>query len=288
MTAMVSDAVVIGSSTRRSTTMFPDAGPVTRRPAGVSSPRTDGRGEPVHIDPRALSASLEGLGSTDIGAIPVEAALERVMGAARGLFAVSGVGLMLVDDGGSLRYVLGSDPAAQALEQAQEDLVEGPCVDSFVLADPVRTDDLITDPRWPRLGARLAGAGVRAVLGVPTPSRGRAGGLAQRVPRDLLRMGRQRPGRDRHLRRGRRGRARGRRRGAAGGAHRGPAPGGARPAGGDRARRGPAHGPPRHRRASVRSGRSGEPRGTAGAGSPMLPRTSWRVPTADSAQPRRG
>jgi len=122
----------------------------------------------VHIDPRALSASLEGLGSTDIGAIPVEAALERVMGAARGLFAVSGVGLMLVDDGGSLRYVLGSDPAAQALEQAQEDLVEGPCVDSFVLAEHVRTDDLITDPRWPRLGARLAGAGVRAVLGVPT------------------------------------------------------------------------------------------------------------------------
>ena len=122
----------------------------------------------MHIDPRALSASLEGLGSTDIGAIPVEAALERVMGAARGLFAVSGVGLMLVDDGGSLRYVLGSDPAAQALEQAQEDLVEGPCVNSFVLAEPVRTDDLITDPRWPRLGARLAGAGVRGVLGVPT------------------------------------------------------------------------------------------------------------------------
>jgi GAF domain-containing protein len=122
----------------------------------------------VHIDPKALSASLEGLGSTDIGGIPVEAALERVMGAARGLFAVSGVGLMLVDNGGSLRYVLGSDPAAQALEQAQEDLVEGPCVDSFVLAQYVRTDDLITDARWPRLGARLAGAGVRAVLGDPT------------------------------------------------------------------------------------------------------------------------
>jgi GAF domain-containing protein len=121
----------------------------------------------VHIDPKALSASLEGLGSTDIGGIPVEAALERVMGAARGLFAVSGVGLMLVDDGGALRYVLGSDPAAQALERAQEDLVEGPCVDSFVLAEHVRTGDLITDPRWPRLGARLAGAGVRAVLGVP-------------------------------------------------------------------------------------------------------------------------
>jgi GAF domain-containing protein len=122
----------------------------------------------VHIDPQALSASLEGLGSTDIGGIPVEAALERVIVAARGLFAVSGVGLMLVDDGGSLRYVLGSDPAAQALERAQEELVEGPCVDSFVLAEYVRTDDLITDPRWPRLGARLSGAGVRAVLGVPT------------------------------------------------------------------------------------------------------------------------
>ena len=122
----------------------------------------------MHIDPRALAASLEGLGSMDSDGVPVEAALERVMGAARGLFSVSGVGLMLVDDGGSLRYVLGSDPAAQALERAQEDLVEGPCVDSFVLGEHVRTDDLIADPRWPRLGARLAGAGVRAVLGVPT------------------------------------------------------------------------------------------------------------------------
>lgn len=122
----------------------------------------------MHIDPRALSASLEGLGSTDIGGISVEAALERVVGAARQLFTVTGVGLMLVDDGGSLRYVIGSDPAAQALEQAQEDLGEGPCVDGFVLGRDVRTDDVITDPRWPQLAARLAGAGVRAVLGVPT------------------------------------------------------------------------------------------------------------------------
>ena len=121
----------------------------------------------MHIDPQALSRSLEGLGSTDMGTIPVEAALERVVEAARELFAV-GVGLMLVDDDGALRYVLGSDPPAQALEQAQEDLIEGPCVDSFVLGAPVRTDDLIEDPRWPRLGARLAGTGVHAVLGVPT------------------------------------------------------------------------------------------------------------------------
>lgn len=122
----------------------------------------------MHIDPQALSTSFEGLGSTDMGTIPVEAAIERVVEAARGLFSVSGVGLMLVDDTGALRYVLGSDPSAQALEQAQEDLVEGPCVDSFVLGEHVRTDDLIADPRWPRLGARLAGAGVGAVLGVPT------------------------------------------------------------------------------------------------------------------------
>lgn len=122
----------------------------------------------MHIDPQALSRSLEGLGSSDIGGIPVEAALERVVGAARGLFAVRGVGLMLVDDGGALRYVLGSDPVAQALERSQEELVEGPCVDSFVLGELVRTDDLIADPRWPRLSARLTGLGARAVLGVPT------------------------------------------------------------------------------------------------------------------------
>ena len=92
-----------------------DAGSVMRASCGGGTgyPRPDGRGTGRCTSTRGrCSGSLEGLGSVDSEGVPLEAALERVMEAARGLSSVSGVGLMLVDDGGSLRYVLGSDPAA--------------------------------------------------------------------------------------------------------------------------------------------------------------------------------
>ena len=81
---------------------------------------------------------------------------------------VTGVGLMLVSADGSLRYVGATDESAQALERAQEDLGEGPCVDCFVLATPVATSDLVSDPRWPDLAGLVAGEGIGAVMGIPT------------------------------------------------------------------------------------------------------------------------
>lgn len=90
------------------------------------------------------------------------------MGAARNLFAVTGAGFMLLGPGGELRYVGATDEAARALEAVQEELSEGPCVDSFVLGEPVATADLRADDRWPTLAARLDGVPVRAVLGIPT------------------------------------------------------------------------------------------------------------------------
>ena len=122
----------------------------------------------VHIDPAALASSVEGLASVASEPIPLEDALERVIQAAKRLFAVSGAGLMMVDGDGALRYVVATDPATHALESVQEELGEGPCVDSFVLGTEVRTDDLGADPRYDRLGPRLAPEGIHAVLGVPT------------------------------------------------------------------------------------------------------------------------
>lgn len=98
---------------------------------------------------------------------PVEAGLARVIHATGRLFTVTGVGLMLVDEGCELRYVGATDAAARALEAAHEDLGEGPCVDCFVTGEPVETADLQADDRWPALSAAVVPAGVRAVLGMP-------------------------------------------------------------------------------------------------------------------------
>ncbi len=96
--------------------------------------------------------------------------------AVRSLFAVTGCGLMLVGADGDLRYVGATDDAARALESAQEDLGEGPCVDCFVLADTVATTDVMRDPRWPRLPDRIRGHAIGGVLGTPTLLGGQAVG----------------------------------------------------------------------------------------------------------------
>jgi GAF domain-containing protein len=120
-----------------------------------------------HIAPEALATSLDAL--TGRGEPPTfEDGLAAVIEAARGLFAVTGCGLMLVGDDGDLRYVGATDDAARALESAQEDLGEGPCVDCFVMGETVATTDVMADPRWTRLPERIRGHAIGGVLGTPT------------------------------------------------------------------------------------------------------------------------
>lgn len=88
--------------------------------------------------------------------------------AVRTLFDVTGCGLMLVGHDGELRHVGATDDAARALESAQEDLGEGPCIDCFVLGQPVATTDVMADPRWSRLPERIRGHAIGGVLGTPT------------------------------------------------------------------------------------------------------------------------
>lgn len=100
------------------------------------------------------------------------------------MFALSGVGLMFVDSDNALRYVAASDDAIRALESAQEQLGEGPCLDSIVLDAVVRTPDLTTDPRYRSVGALVGPLGVRARC---ARSARRAGDHGQRLPFDRLR-----------------------------------------------------------------------------------------------------
>lgn len=123
----------------------------------------------AHIDAEALARSLAGLTTVDVGHRAVGSeAVAQIVRAAGEIFAVSGVGLMLVAEDQVLRYVAASDARAAELERAQEEMGVGPCVDSFVHEELVTTPDLLDDARWPALGDRLAPHGVRAVMGTPT------------------------------------------------------------------------------------------------------------------------
>lgn len=122
-----------------------------------------------HVDGEALARSLDDLRLPDGDGVELEAAIVRVIRGAAGVFADTGVGLMLIaEDGHTLRYVASSDEAARQLELAHEQSGEGPCVDAFMLDARVRTDDLWQEARWPELRAALRDQPIRAVLGLPT------------------------------------------------------------------------------------------------------------------------
>lgn len=119
------------------------------------------------IDPTDAARSIEGLRQSDLASGELEASLRAVADATSALFGADGGGIMLIDDQQALHYVGATDGRAAALEAAQQETGEGPCVDSLIGDVVVQTPDLLTDSRWPRLRAEMGELGIRAVLGVP-------------------------------------------------------------------------------------------------------------------------
>lgn len=105
-----------------------------------------------------------------------EVALHYLVTAASTLFHADGVGVMLLDDDGALRWVTASSPRAVAYEKAQARLGEGPCLAAVRQRAPMWTSDVSADPRWPSLGAVAQPLGVRAALCAPVELEERAVG----------------------------------------------------------------------------------------------------------------
>jgi GAF domain-containing protein len=99
--------------------------------------------------------------------------LHEIIGTAIPLLRADGVGLMLADRRGELRWVTATNEAEQAFEQAQRDLGEGPCMDAYITGQLVQTTNLQADSRWPRLGPAARSHRVRGVLSAPLLRDGR-------------------------------------------------------------------------------------------------------------------
>jgi transcriptional regulator with GAF, ATPase, and Fis domain len=119
------------------------------------------------VDPNAVARSVADLRADDLGKGELRAALNAVVEASAAVFGADGAGVMLIDDEQALHYVGATDGRAAALEAAQEETGEGPCIDSLVNDTLVCTSDLIDDDRWPRLRQQIGSLGVRAILGAP-------------------------------------------------------------------------------------------------------------------------
>ena len=101
----------------------------------------------------------------------------------------TGAGASLAD-GGSVRFATAIDQAAAAIERAQEDSRQGPCIDALSARKPVRVSDLRERPElWPVFTKRALEYGVVAVVSVPVQLAGvalAALDLYDVCPRDWL------------------------------------------------------------------------------------------------------
>jgi GAF domain-containing protein len=129
------------------------------------------------VSAAGLRRALDQLAELHTTPVSVDAALEQVVASADALFAVDGTALMLVDRDQVLRNLAASDRRAALLEELQAEHGEGPCVDAFDDKQPVWSDDLGREDRWPRFSADAAGRRLLAVLASPIPYSDQAVGV---------------------------------------------------------------------------------------------------------------
>lgn len=83
------------------------------------------------------------------------------------LLGVAGAGVCLGEEG-HLRFVTGVNEATVRVEQAQERVQEGVCVEAFQTGKPVAVPDLaLIGDKWTDFRAEARSVGVSAVVGIP-------------------------------------------------------------------------------------------------------------------------
>jgi hypothetical protein len=82
------------------------------------------------IDRAALAQKISALAGLDAER-DLGRAMQQITSAAKALLRVDGAGLMPADARGQLRWATASDQQTQIIEEGQERLGEGPCVNAF-------------------------------------------------------------------------------------------------------------------------------------------------------------
>jgi GAF domain-containing protein len=138
------------------------------------------------IDPSALARNLSALATLE-AEDDLVGAMQQVTSAAKALLGVDGAGLMLADERGELRWATASDQQTQSIEEGEERLGEGPCVNAFAEHAPMAMRDAAKEPHWGKITNVVTGQEMRAGLSVPVQLEGGPIGtldLYSAAPRD--------------------------------------------------------------------------------------------------------
>ena len=101
------------------------------------------------IDPAALARNISALAGLDAER-DLGRAMQQITSAAKALLGVDGAGLMLADERGQLRWATASDQPTQIIEEGEERLGQGPCVNTFIEHAPIAMRDAAKEPQWAR------------------------------------------------------------------------------------------------------------------------------------------
>jgi signal transduction protein with GAF and PtsI domain len=118
------------------------------------------------IDSALLARSIAALTDLDPER-DLASTLDQAVLAAKQLFMVEAVGIMLADNDGTLRSASASDQRAQTLQDSQERFAAGPCAQAFATGRPVVMRDATLEPRWGEVRHAFAEARIRSGLSVP-------------------------------------------------------------------------------------------------------------------------
>ena len=111
-----------------------------------------------------LESSLSEVAVELFGAGTVPGTLQRIVDlAATTVDGCDAAGIMVVD-ADLPSTVASTDPFVKALDQAQIDMDEGPCLDAARGGSTCYAADLVDDGRWPMFGPYAVEAGIRSVL----------------------------------------------------------------------------------------------------------------------------
>jgi GAF domain-containing protein len=138
------------------------------------------------IDPATLARNLSSLATLD-AEHDLARAMQQLASAAKALLGVDGAGLMLADERGELRWATASDQQTQTIEEGQERLGQGPCVNAFAEHAPMAMRDATKEPQWGKITNVVTGQEMRAGLSVPVQLEGGPIGsldLYSAAPRD--------------------------------------------------------------------------------------------------------
>jgi GAF domain-containing protein len=139
----------------------------------------------MQIEPAALAKAIGSLDEVDPSQ-GLGPSVQQLVSMSKRLLEVDGAGLMLVGADGLLRWAAASDQQAQQMEQAQEEVAQGPCTDAFWQRAPVPVSD-VTREGEEEIASVLLGASFKAGLSVPVEVAGGPIGtldVYQRGPRN--------------------------------------------------------------------------------------------------------